>query len=254
LGKPTNNGNKFNGGAKVHIYGDFKTYIGTDVISIDSFVVHQDAYLQNSNFSPSNKLKVLGTTSYAQVSNPAPDTLRLPAAAWSSAQAVNSNFSAANLESWWTTKKNNGTLFNGWLVLNVTGSVNIDTTGGPFKRKVMILDSSASNNIGLQQDSWYNCADTSNTLIYVKSTSWATLLFKLAANKKFRGYIYVNTTGTNTQFQFGTGSVFNGAMCFRKGGFDINSPGAFTLDYSDGSIGQAAVQELIDMSVLFPAN
>jgi hypothetical protein len=43
-------------------------------------------------------------------------------------------------------------------------------------------------------------------------------------------------------------------MCFRKGGFDINSPGAFTLDYSDGSIGQAAVQELIDMSVLFPAN
>ena len=67
------------------------------------------------------------------------------------------------------------------------------------------------------------------------------------AGKSFRGLIYANTS-SNITYSFGSGSVFNGAIEHANGVFDCHSN--LNLDFSPGSSGEAAVQELCDLGVL----
>jgi hypothetical protein len=183
--------NTFNGGGNVTITGDLKTYVSSSTCMYinSTFSVSGNAYLQ----APISGTMTVGGTKYSTPNsgtNQAPDTIVWSAAMTSAQMNVNNNFTVANLESWWSSQKSAGKLFNGFLVLNMTGDVGINASASVFTKKVIWKTNQYCINANGQ---WYNCADTSNTLIYVNSSGYFSGL-GVSANGKFRGLVYANST------------------------------------------------------------
>jgi hypothetical protein len=243
--------NLFNSSGTVTITGDLKTFVSTSTcMTINStFSVSGNAYLQ----APISGTMTVAGTKYSTPNsgtNQAPDTLVWSAAMTSVQMNVNNNFTVANLESWWSTQKSANKLYNGFLVLNMTGDVGINASATAFTKKVIWKTNQYAINANGQ---WYTCADTSNTLIYVNSSGYFSGL-GVPANGKFRGLIYVNSSyAQKMTVQCGSNSTFYGAICFVDGVMDLNS-GTLKIDYGSGSLGETAVQEFIDIGVLHPGN
>jgi hypothetical protein len=176
-------------------------------------------------------------------SNEAIDTVKLPTT-WS-IRYVSGQITVSNLESWWSL----ATLYQGkWLVLRLTGDVDASQMTGTFTKKVIwITDNHAMNING----TWYDCADTSNTFIYVNGGGCLRGM-GVPTNKSFRGLIYVDSPGGAT-YQFGTGTTFKGAIEHANGTFDLNS-GTLNIDFSNGSSGQAAVDEIVASGLIVVPN
>jgi hypothetical protein len=175
------------------------------------------------------------------------DTVKLPTT-WD-VMYVSGTITATNVESWWGSQQSAGKLYQGeWLVLRLNGSVTMN--GGSFTKKVIWI---TDNNCISVNGTWYDCSDESNTFIHVNGTG---CMYGMGVpnNKSFRGYIFVTTTNANgVSYQFGTGTVFKGAIEQTAGIFNLNS-GTLNLDFSPGSSGQEAVQEIVDLGLVVAAN
>jgi hypothetical protein len=245
--------NTTNGGGAVHITGNFKAQSGISLTLGDSLVVSGTAYLQNLSLTNSNKLKA-GSTDVTMIGNDSPDSLLnpLPADLISKEVSVIGSYTVATLESMWAANLR----YNiDWLVLSMTGDVNISTTAQAFTKKVVWITNGFALSINANStQGWYDCDDLSNTFIYVNSNGHLSN-FGVPDGKRFRGYIYLNTTySSQNTFSFGKNTTFNGAIGIKRGVTDINAGGPLTINCDEGSIGQAAVQELIDLGLLIPGN
>jgi hypothetical protein len=192
------------------------------------------------------------------------DTVKLPT--WGSGVVKNVSggpYSVDDVIAWWNSQNSLGKLYNGeWLVVQQTSDIQMLVgSGTQFTKKVIwitgnfMLDGDIG---GTPAGGWYDCSSTSNTFIYVNGSghlnNWG-----VPSNKSFRGFIYVNSTYAWGQiYKFGTGTTVNGAIEQAKGVFDLNgttpSGGTFTVDFSAGSSGQDAVQEIVDLGIVVAAN
>jgi hypothetical protein len=239
-----NSSNNFNNGAS--ITGDLKT-IYPFIINSNFTVGGNATYKTLPTINGSGTFTVTGSKISSSVDDPLKDSLLnpLPTALTSVAVTISNTVAVSYLESQWASR-NPLNLYNGWLVMSLNGNLNTITSDAIFTKRVIWLTNGYSIN-----NTWYDCADASNTFIYV--TGAGALTIGTPANKRFRGYIYANTTA-NVIFQEGNGSVFNGAIFVKKSPFNLNGGGTLTINYSDGSLGQTAVQELVDLGLLIPAN
>ncbi len=162
---------------------------------------------------------------------------------------VSGSISASDVETWWTQKQTAGKLYqNEWLVLELNGDVSMNG-GGPFAKKVIWITGSHVMNVN---GNWYDCADGSITMIYVNGSGYINGL-GVPANKKFRGYVFENSTSSNgISYQFGSNTTFYGAIHHGKGNFNLNS-GPLNLVFNAGSLGQTAIQELVDLGLIIPS-
>jgi hypothetical protein len=176
----------------------------------------------------------------------AADTVIMPVFAAGVTLTVSGAITSSNVETWWSNQKTAGKLYvNKWLVLKLNGAVSMNG-GGPFTKKVIWI---TDNNAITVNGNWYDCADTSNTLIYVNGSGSMTGM-GVPANKKFRGYIY-NLSGTGNTYQFGASTTFYGSIHHAKGNFDLNNGGGpLNLVFNSGSLGYTALQELIDLGIV----
>jgi hypothetical protein len=194
----------------------------------------------------------------------AADTVKLPT--WDAGVVKNvsaGTYSVDDVILWWDDQNSLSKLYNGeWLVVQQTGNVQmLIGSGTTFTKKVIWITGNYTldGNIGgSPPGGWYDCSSVSHTLIYVNGNghlnNWG-----VPSNKSFRGFIYVNSTYAYEQiYKFGTGTTINGAIEQAKGAFDLNgtspSGGTFTIDFSAGSSGQDAVQEIVDLGIVVAAN
>jgi hypothetical protein len=170
------------------------------------------------------------------------DTVVMPSMDASIIQTSSSDISASSVETLWTHQKTAGKLYNNkWLILKLGNTVGVSGTGTFTKRVVIIAGDFAINANG----GFYDCADTSNTLIYLNGSGYFNGM-GVPDNKRFRGYIYVNSSyASNISYQFGKKTKFYGAICHSKGKFDLNGGGPLNLFYDAGSLGESAIKELI---------
>ncbi len=178
-----------------------------------------------------------------------PDTVILPSALTDLALHVSGGSVSANtVENLWTNQRTAGKLYKDkWLVLQLDNDIT-GGGGGPFTKKVIIMTGNHSINAGVN---WYDCADTSNTFIYITGTGLMND-FGVPDNKKFRGYIYVNSS-SNVIYKFGKNTTFYGAICHAKGSsFNLNTgpKGTLNIIYGPGSLGASAVAELSNLGLI----
>jgi hypothetical protein len=165
---------------------------------------------------------------------------------------VHGGIDGPTVDSWWNVQKAAGKLYqNEWLVLKLDGDAHANTPVGTFSKKVILID----NNYTIDgYANWYNCTPESNTFIYITGNSSKFNDMGVANGSMFRGLIYVNsTTGSTVQYKFGTGSgtaTFYGAIHHTSASFNLNSGGPWTLDFSNGSLGQSAIQEIVNTGLL----
>jgi Tfp pilus assembly protein PilV len=165
---------------------------------------------------------------------------------------VNGGISGPIVDTWWNEQMSAGKLYqNEWLVLKLKGDISTNTPVGTFHKKVIWITENYTINAN---KNWYNCAPESNSFIYVTGTSGLLNNFGIANGSMFRGFIFINNTSSSAiTYQFGTGSdtaIFYGAIHHKSSKFDLNSGGPWILDFSDGSLGQSAIQELVNTGLL----
>jgi len=160
----------------------------------------------------------------------------------------NGDLSAATVENYWTTHRDNGTLFqNEWLVMQLTHNIKI--TGGDFTRKAIWItgDYQLDGN-----GNFFNCSDESNTLIIVNGSGNISSMGP-PNNGNFRGAIYVNTSYDYAMiYQFGSNSNFYGAIHHAsETKFNINSGGADTARVLlTHPLAQTAMQEIVNTGII----
>jgi hypothetical protein len=160
------------------------------------------------------------------------------------------NINATDVENWWTAQQSAGKLYKDeWLVVDLNASVTM-TGGGPFTKKVIWI---TNNNSITVNKNWYDCAATSITMIYVNGNGFLTNM-GVQDGKTFRGYIHISSSSANNQFKFGINSTFYGAITLEQGSFNSNYTsgvdGTMKIVYGPGSLGQSALQEIINIGLL----
>jgi len=135
----------------------------------------------------------------------------------------------------------NGDLWNDFLVYKVSNYANMESSAGTFTGKVIwIVESGIACN-----GNWYDCAASSNTLVYVKSGGSIT---GMGSNKNFRGYIYVEGNG-DVNYLFGNGNSFRGAIhhVSKNSKFQLNSGAPLNILYD-----REVLKELVRFNVITP--
>ena len=176
--------------------------------------------------------------------NEAPVAVNMPSFPAGVVKNVSGDITGEQLDALYNS--NSGSLYNGeWLVVRTSGWVNMK--GGNFTKKVIwLVDANGINSNSGQ--SWYNCSDESNTMVYATGGSFN---MYLADNYKFRGYLYNNST-SSTIYQFGNNTIFNGAIHHSlTSNFCING-GTLNLQYGENSSGQSALQEFGTLGIVIP--
>jgi len=96
--------------------------------------------------------------------------------------------------------------WNGFLVIKVTGNLNLNAFGNTFNGKaIWILDG-----VNFNAQKWYSSAPNSNTMIYLKNGARFND-FSFGDSKTFRGVIY-NESSEQSQYKFGDNSEFRGSI------------------------------------------
>jgi hypothetical protein len=152
------------------------------------------------------------------------------------------------VDSWWDTKNLNGELYLGeWLVVKPTCTVN--ASGGVFTRKTIWLFENKQ-----VSGTWFNCSNASNTLMYVYGTGNSSIGYGHVNGLtvgNFRGLIFCDSNVPyNHNYVFTTGAIFYGAIHHKRGGFNVNSGGNLDLRFKPGSLGESALQEIVNTAVV----
>ncbi|HEX3020659.1 MAG TPA: hypothetical protein VHP36_10175 [Chitinispirillaceae bacterium] len=134
-----------------------------------------------------------------------------------------------------------GMLWNGFLVIRINQWASMSSTSGTFNGKVIWIVESGLNCNG----DWYDCAASSNTLIYVKSTG---TINGMGSGKDFRGYIYVEGNGS-VIYSFKNGNSFRGAIhhVSPTANFTLNSGAPLNIHYDE-----EVLKEFIMLNVIVP--
>jgi hypothetical protein len=179
-----------------------------------------------------------------------PDTIKMPSFTTDMIVDISSTaISGAEVDTFWCQQNKAGKLYKGsWLVLRLT--TDVKTTGGSFHHKAIWM----TENYCINSDGkFFDCADTSNTLIYVTGSGYIQD-FGVPSGCKFRGYIFVNTSSANVSYKFGTGSILYGAINHFSGRFNLQKDGELNIVYNSGSLGASAVEEIVSLGLLAPAD
>jgi hypothetical protein len=135
----------------------------------------------------------------------------------------------------------NGDLWNGFLVIKVSNYATMESSAETFTGKVIwIVESGIACN-----GNWYDCAASSNTMVYVKSGGYIT---GMGSNKNFRGYIYVEGNG-DVNYLFGNGNSFRGAIhhVSNNSKFQLNSGAPLNIFYD-----REVIKEFVRFNVITP--
>jgi hypothetical protein len=161
-------------------------------------------------------------------------------------------YQVSDVTSWWTSQQTAGKLYQDeWLILRLTGAITMNGNGTFYNRVIWLTNGYNINSYGTPgYATWYDCDDASNTMIYVTGTSVLDL-WGVPNNKRFRGYIYFDSPNTSNLKLGGDNTVINGAICYKQGAFNLNA-GKLNIVYNNGSLGQSALQEYIDLGIIAP--
>jgi hypothetical protein len=179
-----------------------------------------------------------------------PFTLNMPVWGAGVVKSVpDGTYTSSQVEGWWNKKKADGTLYMGeWLVCQLTDDITMD--GGTFSKKAVWI---TGNHAIIVNKEWYDCTDESNTLIIVNGTGFLTNM-GVGNHDHFRGVIYVSSTSTNLNYQFGTDTKLYG-MIHHAGsaGFNLNNGPTDSLRiWFDTPLGRSAVQEIVNTGIIVP--